>query len=610
MKKTVLIILSFILVTASILLTGCNNSTVTDLVIKSEKAPIIWEDESYTLELDYPKDYGLRIVKGDEDIAAMTAISDKKVLIEPKKGGNYYIKLYKGEELKETIKVTIKGFYPSDPKFNQLSSRTPDYVNWTEFGAHDPSFIEVDGTYYAFSTDVNGTRAGYQIRVSKDLLHWEYEQTAISPDDMQANDYIAGNGEFQDAWEWCKTTPEESDKIVTSVSGTFSFWAPDIFKGTDGKYWLYYSLTGYFGGSRSCIGLAKSDNILGPYKHDSIIIKSPAGWATPNCIDAQVIFEQNDSSKQLWLTYGSFGKGIHMIKLDGATGRRLENAEYTGTYNLENGKDAYYGIRIAGEGGGMEGPVISYQPEVEVYNQTTNQHETKSYYYLFTSYGDLTSTYHIRAARSENITGPYIDVEGNQMKSVPNNWAQSTGNKIMGSFQWSGYDIDFNAPGHNDLYTLDMGVNLMVYHCRTYYFETTGKGTGNNYHYLYLNQYAFNQDGQIVVNPNRYAYEWLRPIDKDELLDKSNGNYKLIILNSATTNQKSVSIKLNQDGTISGGKSGTWEHNGENYITLIIDSTTYKGVIMPAWLQEENATGITISAVSSGGMALYMNMEL
>ncbi|NLC17087.1 MAG: arabinan endo-1,5-alpha-L-arabinosidase [Clostridiales bacterium] len=612
MKKILAYLLAIFMPMAFLSLSGCNGNggSVTDLVIKSEKTATIWEDQTYTLEIDYPKGYDLTIVKGDDNIAQFKQLSNKKFLVTPKQGGTYILKLFKGEELKETITIIIKGFYPKDPKFNELGMRTQDYVNWTEFGAHDPSFIEVDGKYYAFSTDINGTRPGYQIRVSDDLLHWRYAQTAISFDDMQPSDYLAGEGEFQEAWEWCKTSPEESSQIVTSDSGAFSFWAPDIIKGNDGKFWLYYSLTGYFGGSKSCIGLAKSDNILGPYKHDSIIIKSPAGWNTPNCIDAQVIFEENDRTKQMWLVYGSFGKGIHMIELDNQTGRRAQNPEYTGEYNLTDGKDPYYGIRIAGATGGMESPVISYHPDVKVYNPQTKQFETKAYYYLFASYGDLTSSYHIRAARAEKITGPYVDVTGEQLKSTPGNWANSTGNKVMGSFQWDGYEIDFNAPGHNDLYTLENGVNLMVYHCRTYYFENTGQGSGNNYHYLYLSQYAFNEDGHIVVNPNRYANEWLRPISAQELLQKSDGNYKLIILNSSTSNQVSAPVKLNSDGTITGAKSGTWQLKGDYYITLNIDDIVYKGVVMPAWLQEERDSGLTVSALSSDGMALYMNMEL
>ena len=44
---------------------------------------------------------------------------------------------------------------------------------WGTFGAHDPSMIEADGYYYVFSTGTFG-RDLYQIRRSKDLVHWEF----------------------------------------------------------------------------------------------------------------------------------------------------------------------------------------------------------------------------------------------------------------------------------------------------------------------------------------------------------------------------------------------------------------------------------------------------
>lgn len=615
MKKAIVFVLSLIIIFASMSFTACTGQ-VTSLIIKSDKNPIIYEDQTYTLEIDYPNDYGIKIKPGNKTIATLTAKDDsgKKFLITPVSGGPgglFKIDLLKGEEVKDTVTVEVRTYFPIDPNFNVLQARPTDYTQWTEFGAHDPSFIEVDGKYYAFSTDVSGTRAGYQIRTSNDLLHWDYEQTAIIRDDMLPNDYVAGNGEFQEAFDWCKTSSQEQSSVVTSDTGAFSFWAPDIIKGNDGKFWLYYSLTGYFGGSKSCIGLAKADNILGPYKHNSLIIKSPANWQTPNCIDAAVIFEENDTSKQMWLIYGSFGKGIHMIQLDGATGKRQQNPVYTGEYNLINGADTYYGKRIAGNGGGMEGPVITYQSDVQVYNSDTQEYESKAYYYLFTSYGDLTSTYHMRSARSESITGPYIDVEGEEMISVTGNWGDSTGNMVMSWFQWEGFDVDFNAPGHNDLYTLKNGVNLVVYHCRTYYFDVVGGGSGNNYHFLYLSQYALNEDGQLVMNPNRYAGEHLRKITQEELLEKSNGNYKLIVMNDASvTKVISVEVKLNEDGTITGSKTGTWSRSGDYYITITIDNEVYKGVVMPAWLQEEDKAGLTITAMSTvSGESLYLNMN-
>ena len=56
--------------------------------------------------------------------------------------------------------------YPKNPRFNRLQMRTPDYTEWQEGCAHDPSLLEHEGKYYAFSTDTFGAPGGYQIRVS------------------------------------------------------------------------------------------------------------------------------------------------------------------------------------------------------------------------------------------------------------------------------------------------------------------------------------------------------------------------------------------------------------------------------------------------------------
>ena len=61
--------------------------------------------------------------------------------------------------------------YPKNPRFNRLAMRSPDYTAWQEGCAHDPSLLEWEGKYYAYSTDTFGAPNGYQIRVSDDLLH-------------------------------------------------------------------------------------------------------------------------------------------------------------------------------------------------------------------------------------------------------------------------------------------------------------------------------------------------------------------------------------------------------------------------------------------------------
>ena len=72
--------------------------------------------------------------------------------------------------------------YPKNPRFNKLQMRSPDYASWQEGCAHDPSLLEWEGRYYAYSTDPFGAPNGYQIRVSDDLLHWEYAGSAFRLD--------------------------------------------------------------------------------------------------------------------------------------------------------------------------------------------------------------------------------------------------------------------------------------------------------------------------------------------------------------------------------------------------------------------------------------------
>jgi arabinan endo-1,5-alpha-L-arabinosidase len=85
----------------------------------------------------------------------------------------------------------------------------------------------------------------------------------------------------------------------------------------------------------------------------------------------------------LWLVFGSFWSGIKLIQLDPKTGKRLK--EDTTIHSLAFHKD-------------IEAAAIY-------------QHD--GYFYLFVNWGaccrGVNSTYEIRAGRSREITGPYLD---------------------------------------------------------------------------------------------------------------------------------------------------------------------------------------------------------
>ncbi len=492
--------------------------------------------------------------------------------------------------------------FPKNPKFNPLQMRTPDYTSWQEGCAHDPSLLEWEGEYYAFSTDTFGAPCGYQIRKSSDLLHWNYLGSAFDLEGAAAH-IKRGEGtggrycNLQEAFDWCVTSPREVGYgVCTRPDGGMAFWAPHCVRGTDDKFWLYYCLTGYFGGSKSCIGLAKSDRPDGGFVSEEVLVKSPAGWRTPNCIDPQVFFAEG----RMFLIYGSFGLGLYLLELDPATGKRKIPHLYADFDQNRISFEDYYGVHLAS--GSVEGGVIRYHSGVPVLENGT--WVKKNYYYLMCSYGSLSSAYNMRCGRSGKPEGPYLDLNGNPLVCSTD---IGTGNKLLGSLKFED-TADFYCPGHNDIFVTSCGTQLISYHCRTNYFIEKGLSRSNNFHYLYLGLYDFNAEGWLVMSANRYAGEEVQDLTEEELLGISAGRFEAIFLEQGTDTVNSVRVKLERDGTLSGAKRGTWRLFGGHYIEIEANGDTFSGVVMPAWLQNQNAAGFTITALGRrSGMALHMN---
>lgn len=484
--------------------------------------------------------------------------------------------------------------YPKNPHFHRLTMNTTDYENWHEERAHDPALLEWDGRYYAYSTDTFGVPGGCQIRVSDDLLRWSYAGTAFQVGKSKADRERAG---LEEAYEWCVTPRKEAFGVCASPDGSLGFWAPHCVRGQDGKFWLYYCLTGYFGGSKSCIGIAKSSSPTGPFIGEALLVQSPAGWRTPNAIDPQFFTAEG----RAFLVYGSYGMGLFLIELDPQTGYRKDGLRYGDFAEGRASFDRYYGVNLAR--GSLEGGAIRYHENVPVL--VNGKWEKKSYYYLTCSYGSLSSVYQIRSGRSERPEGPYTDVNGNPLVCSTD---IGTGNKLLASLCWQNDPVDRFCPGHNDLFVTHDGVNLVSYHCRTNYFIESRQSESNNFHYLYLGQYAFNADGWLVINANRYAGERLQKITAEELLTATGGIFEAVRLSQSTHTVKSKRVTLCPDGTITGAYTGEWKVYGDYYVSLVIGGEEYLGVAMPCWITHAGTAGITIAALGkTSGMALHLN---
>lgn len=262
---------------------------------------------------------------------------------------------------------------------------------------HDPVIIKQDEFYYLFHT---GT--GIPVKCSRDLLDWR-----IAP----------GGTVFQ-------RQPEEA---FAYVEGADAIWAPDISFYND-RYHLYYSVS-TFGSNRSAIGLATNrtlhrDSDDFAWVDHGIVVHS--GFSSRfNAIDANLIL---DADEQPWLVFGSHWDGIKMVRLDYETGMRSEEDERM--YSLAS---------RAQRPRAVEAPFIIYR---------------EPYYYLFVSFDQCCqgsdSTYNVRVGRSEAVTGPYVDRDGNPMMN-------DGGTQIT-------FPTDrYRGPGHNAIYRED-NQDYIVYH--------------------------------------------------------------------------------------------------------------------------------------------------
>lgn len=280
-------------------------------------------------------------------------------------------------------------------------------MNWKN-GVHDPTIIEREGVYYLFSTDTQQPRtAGIPIRTSKDLVHWQFEQTAFSQLPQSAKKWSQAKG----------------------------LWAPEVVE-HQGGYRMYYSAS-TFGSTTSMIGLGTAPHPLGPWTDQGDVVKTNHDLADHNAIDANIALDRQGNH---WLIYGSFFGGIYITPINAKTGKLAEKG---------------YGKKIAQRPASVdtaiEGPFVYYHPQTDMY-------------YLFVSFDSLNDTYNIRVARAKEITGPYIDWNGHSLTDQGDT-PEKIGIKLLGSYRFTNEPAIY-APGHNSIFKRSDNELFVVHHSR------------------------------------------------------------------------------------------------------------------------------------------------
>lgn len=359
------------------------------------------------------------------------------------------------------------------------------------FESHDPSMMwdPISEMYYSYSTDtgvVSEFRQGIQVRKSRNLIDFEFV-----------------------GWALTKKAIAEGRENVEGTEPTVGFWAPYT-EYTEGEYRMYYCATRAFGSSESRIWLATSDHPEGPFENRGIVMDT---WHTsdqePNAIDPHIC---DTESGRKFLIYGSFFTGIFIKELDVRTGMPKDaDPRNQGSCIARKPENSYID--------GPEGASVIYNPETK-------------YYYLFLSYGWLGDDYDIRVGRSKEITGPYVDYKGNNLKGM------GLGTKLAGSYRFkagkpyaggdkAGWVFDgFRGPGHGvPFFAPAKKEYFFVHHVRDgaqIFCTKYDERESYEMHYMVIRRMYF-VEGWPLFSPEPYAgepAEWRKLSDHMEEAEK------------------------------------------------------------------------------------------
>lgn len=655
-QKILALALGSVLVVSSLaLFAGCNGGGKT----AAEAARICFDnlpDDGIEIPDSYTK-YAISGVKSRTETDASGETVENGTVVDyvggkivAKSAGTAVLDLGDGK----TFCVEVVPAYVTDPHNQYDLSSGNDYsLNSSSLlgHTHDPSLIETTNNgkpvYYIFST---GWNTGNDVHRSEDLIHWTYEGKTMT-----------STTAMEDITEW----EEESN-------ATIQWWAPDIVRAADGGYWLYtcaVSNSLHNNYSKACIVLFHSRTLkAGSFEYVGVLMQSAipdgsAGTIDVNSIDPQIVYTPDG---KMYMAYGSFGMGNWILELDPETGLRKDNfyrkegrrgkfisfedvrayeAEAEGMYfGFLQGdvvESEFYGRLISLRN--MEAPVIARHDNVTVTDENGKTlAKNKTYYYSMHSYNPLAESYQMWGGRSEDVLGVYrattaSEKSGGIVYNAGLGNSENQGNKYTGRFTWAdavNTCIKVGMPGHNDLFTTKSGHNIAAYIVRT-----TSFAGGNVVFLTQTHSYYLNSMGNLVINPNRYGGEIDRAVSCDELFQYTDGGrFKMVALANDDAEKVSVEVVLNRtenkdEGTMSyqGAEFGTWKMYGNGYICFRISNIsafpmltlaneiTYYGVVRPAWLDDQNKSGFTItcmgqtegdsedSASNNRHMGMFMN---
>ena len=504
--------------------------------------------------------------------------------------------------------------------------------SWNLANVHDPSVAYYNGYYYMYGTDASYGNEHqkaphgkhFQGKRSKDLVNWGWV-----------------GGPFDEAPSWILDSIN-SFRSKMGLQGTLTYndikdqlgyWAP-VVRVVDGKLRMYYSVvcdnhlkTGSkdFDGSWNIwafIGMCETTDPENDVWYDKGFVtcsssdKGKDGWARSSTNDwnAYCFYNAIDPTYivtpegEHWLIHGSWHSGFTSLQLDPTTGKPLKAVGDPWADNAED-LQARFGTRVATRG--ISRWQASEAPEV-IYKDGK--------YYLFMAWDVLDVPYNTRVVRSENIQGPYYTSRGANFTNGEENTKVypivTHPYKFKDGVGWVGISHCCIFEGEGDLKG-------------TWFYMSQGRAPVNVWGNAYSNALMMGHVRKLVwcpataedltdlwpiALPERFANVEQTPIKKSEIPGKYefiNLGYKQGVQMEADENY----LVFNEDGTMSGPLSGTWEFDETTkYLKLTSSDGKFQGsgknigsVIVCVERERDWEKGVESTLVFAGFHKLHTN---
>lgn len=463
---------------------------------------------------------------------------------------------------------------------------------WNLANVHDPTVVKQGEYYYMYQTDASygNAHAGhghFHCRRSKDLVNWEYLGATMPGEANWVKDEINAKRAL------------EGRAPIENI--TYGYWAPCVRK-VGNKYRMYYSIinNALIEGTNpaasweeeSYIGLMETSDLASNQWEDkgAVIYAVPDGVEDParngandwsayykfNAIDPSYIVTPQGEH---WLIYGSWHTGIAAVQVNPETGK---------PFQLNTIND--FGTRILGRGAintnrwqGLEGAEI-------VYNEATG------YYYMFVAYDELSVAYNTRVGRSQNLLGPYYGKDGQNISEGAEAWPMLTHPYAFKNHNgWVGIS-------HCAVFREEENSGKWYFASQARMPENVpGINASNAIMMGHVREIEWTSDGWPVVAPERYAAVPQKILTQADFA----GTWEVINMDyQYRVQQRAVEVIFNENGTLSGGVTGSWSYDTAAN-KLLVNNTECKVFNGWDWEAAPRKVTLTASGLNAQGKPLW-----